>query len=90
MAFPANINLSALNGTNGFTVYGAPGDRGGNSVASAGDVNGDGFADIIIGAYFADPNGVINAGAAYVVFGTASGLPPTSTCRAWMAPTASS
>ncbi len=47
-----------LNGGNGFRLDGvAAGDRSGRSVAGAGDVNGDGFADVIIGAYGADPNG---------------------------------
>ena len=45
----------------------------GRSVASAGDVNGDGFADLIVGALGADPNG-IHSGASYVVFGKAVGL----------------
>ena len=45
----------------------------GCSVASAGDVNGDGFADLIVGAYGADPNGA-ESGASYVVFGKASGF----------------
>ena len=56
--FGANLNLSALDGTNGFQISGeAAGDESGYSVSSAGDVNGDGFADLFIGAHRADPNG---------------------------------
>ena len=74
MAFPANIDLSSLDGSSGFRLSGAAaGDTAGWSVASAGDVNGDGFDDIIIGARDADPNGS-NSGASYVVFGKASGF----------------
>ena len=40
----------ALHGTNGFVVNGQAGDNSGSSVASAGDVNGDGIADLVIGA----------------------------------------
>jgi SdrD B-like protein/FG-GAP repeat protein/VCBS repeat protein len=43
------------------------------SVASAGDVNGDGFADVIVGAPGYD-NGQTNEGRAYVYLGGASGL----------------
>jgi Ca2+-binding RTX toxin-like protein len=38
------------------------------SVSSAGDVNGDGFDDLIVGAFGADPNGS-SSGSSYVVFG---------------------
>ena len=49
--FPAEIDLSSLDGSNGFKLSGvAAGDYSGRSVASAGDVNGDGFADLIVGA----------------------------------------
>lgn len=51
----------------------------GTSVASAGDVNGDGYADVIIGAFFFD-NGETNEGRAFVYQGGATGL---STTAAW-------
>ena len=70
-AFPANINLSALNGTNGFKLSGvAADDFSGRAVSTAGDVNGDGVDDLLIGAPRADPNGNYS-GASYVVFGRA-------------------
>ena len=66
------LDLSALNGANGFTLTGTdPDDRSGRSVSSAGDVNGDGYDDLIIGAHRADPNGA-NSGETYVVYGGAS------------------
>ena len=62
--FPANFNLSLINGSNGFAINGGKdGDKSGYSVSSAGDINGDGFKDIIVGAWQADPNGLSNAGA---------------------------
>ena len=70
-----NVHLSRLNGTNGFKFVGeAAGDFSGASV-SAGDVNGDGFDDVITGAAEADPNGAAS-GATYVVFGASSEFPP--------------
>jgi Ca2+-binding RTX toxin-like protein len=73
--FGAGLDLSTLNGSNGFAINGiAVGDQSGNSVSSAGDVNGDGFDDLIIGALGASPNGIRNAGQSYVVFGSNSGF----------------
>ena len=72
--FTASIDLSSLNGSNGFTLYGIDSsDYSGFAISNAGDVNGDGYADILIGAYAADPNGT-DSGEAYLVFGKASGF----------------
>jgi hypothetical protein len=67
----AAIDLSAIAaGSGGFVINGQSlNDRSGISVASAGDVNGDGLADLIVGAYLSDPTAGINAGRSYVVFG---------------------
>ena len=73
--FTADVDLSSLDGNDGFRLDGAAADdKRGQSVSGAGDVNGDGFADLIIGAYSADPNGDSQAGESYVVFGKASGF----------------
>ena len=77
--FGANLNLSSLNGSNGFKLSGVTaGDQSGFSAASAGDVNDDGFADLIIGAYAADPHGS-SSGASYVVLGVKPGSAVTRT-----------
>jgi len=49
----------------------------GNSVSTAGDVNGDGYSDVIVGASWYD-NGETNEGMAFVYHGSASGLSATS------------
>ena len=66
------IPLSSLDGSNGFILNGIAGDRSGRSVSSAGDVNGDGYDDLIFGAFDADPNGDSYAGETYIVYGGAS------------------
>ena len=43
-------------------------NKNGYSVATAGDINGDGFSDLITGAYATSTN-VVNSGASYVIFG---------------------
>ena len=64
--FPAAFELSRINGFNGFKLDGeAGGDYSGYSVSPAGDVNGDGYADLLIGA----PYYAINTGRSYVVYG---------------------
>jgi len=69
------VDLGAL-GSGGFRIDGFDaGDRSGFSVSGAGDVNGDGLADLIVGAIGAAPNGDRYAGESYLVFGTASSTP---------------
>jgi hypothetical protein len=69
--FPASLDLASLDGSNGFKIKGeAAGDSAGIIVSSAGDVNGDGKADLIIGAPGAAVGTGFDGGAAYIVFGT--------------------
>ncbi len=49
-------------------------DYFGKSVSSAGDVNGDGYSDLVIGAFGADPQGRVGAGTASVFHGSAMGV----------------
>jgi hypothetical protein len=72
MGAAGSVDLSSLDGANGFRINGASSFYGaGAAVAGAGDVNGDGAADVLIGAPGAGPN-VENSGASYVVFGISS------------------
>ncbi len=74
LATPSVIDLSSLNGQNGFRLDGATSfDRLGKSVSDAGDVNGDGFDDVIIGDYEAASNEFLS-GSSFVVFGKATGF----------------
>jgi hypothetical protein len=69
--FDPSLNLSDLDGSNGFVISGLSSyERLGSSVSGAGDVNGDGFDDLLVGAPIATPDGLQNpAGSSYVVFG---------------------
>src|SRR5215475_10254427 len=75
---PPVINVTDLVGWNGFRIAGSGfNEAAGSSVASAGDLNGDGFADVIVGA---PGNGFYTNDAAYVFFGRAhEDIPEPST-----------
>ena len=66
--------VSGADGTSRFTLHGvAPMDLFGYSLACAGDVDGDGFSDLVIGAYGNDDFGP-EAGTAYVFSGQSGAL----------------
>lgn len=68
------FNIGSLNGTNGFFIRGnSPKSLTGRSVSGAGDVNGDGISDVIVGA-FPQFFPVYNS---FVVFGSREGFPKT-------------
>ncbi len=69
-SFEPSLDSSDLNGINGFTLKSPASERFGFSVANAGDINGDGYDDLVIGAPSASPNGNSKAGKTYVAFGS--------------------
>jgi Ca2+-binding RTX toxin-like protein len=72
----ASISSATLGISDGLVIVGTPatGDAFGMDVASAGDVNGDGAADLIIGAWRGNIGGFAR-GAAYIIYGV---LPTTA------------
>ncbi|MFM7003569.1 MAG: beta strand repeat-containing protein, partial [Limnohabitans sp.] len=71
-----NVNLSdVLNNIGGFAIIGQGAqDLSGYSVGAAGDVNGDGLADLIVGAPGYDAaHGSVQTGRSYMIFGSKSG-----------------
>ncbi len=75
----ASIDLGSITPVQGRTLYGADAfDLSGSAVNSAGDLNGDGYDDFIVGAFLSDGEGNLkrNAGESYVIYGNPS-LPTT-------------
>ena len=69
---PQLLDTTNLDPDEGFIIQGdGPADLLGMSVAGAGDVNGDGLADLIVGAYQAANTGGGDAGEAYILYGKA-------------------
>ncbi|HEV8701099.1 MAG TPA: integrin alpha [Candidatus Polarisedimenticolia bacterium] len=76
---PGGPAIPGIPGTASWSALGEDGDRYGWSVASAGDVNGDGFGDLIVGAPQADvPDADTNEGRAFVYLGAPGGLVPAA------------
>ncbi len=72
---------SGLSTTPSWLVYGGCATATfGSSVAAAGDVNHDGYDDVIVGAPGYDLPGLTNCGAAFIFLGSESGL---QTIPAW-------
>lgn len=68
--FPSVFELADIDGINGLVITGINAqDKSGNALANAGDINGDGVTDLLIGGPGHDANGIEDAGQAYVVFG---------------------
>lgn len=77
-AGPFQLDADALGEGTGFKIVHTGPDGSvdlGASVAGAGDVNGDGLDDLIIGAPRTDSGGFPDAGAAYVLYGRVDGFP---------------
>jgi hypothetical protein len=77
-AYVYHGSASGLSQTADWTVESDQVDAGlGNSVSAAGDVNNDGYADVIVGASHFD-NGQVDEGCAFVFHGSTSGLSATA------------
>ncbi len=75
--FHGSMNGIAANAA--VVMVGEAGGGFGFSVAGAGDVNGDGFGDLIVGEPFLVTSEMLHTGVAAVFHGSMSGIPATST-----------
>lgn len=70
VGFQRTLDVKSLDGSNGFRFA-----SGATDLKRAGDVNGDGLADFLVGNANASPNGLTGAGVSYVIFGSDSAFP---------------
>ncbi|MCR8547416.1 tandem-95 repeat protein [Salipiger sp. P9] len=80
----AGIDLSTLNGSDGFRIDGAAGARlGYGAITAAGDFNNDGIDDLALLSLL-DPavDGSDGTGRAYVIYGSEAGMPATLSVEA--------
>jgi len=68
------FDMSNMSVTQGFRIDGPSNSYLGISVSAAGDFNGDGIDDLMIGTYYQDQS----SGSAYVIFGHQTNSPPTN------------
>jgi hypothetical protein len=69
--YPAVLDVNSLNGVNGFAIPALNiGDRLGSDLDFIGDLNGDGFDDIVIGSQEQNNTGFKLGGTAYIIFGS--------------------
>ncbi len=72
-ATQTDLDLNTLTAAQGFRIDGAAAyDQSGCSVSGAGDVNGDGRDDVVIGADTAGNNVRFSSGSSYVIYGAAT------------------
>jgi glycosylphosphatidylinositol phospholipase D len=74
-AYKGTMDWKTLQPRRSLTLSGASsGEQAGFALANAGDINGDGVTDVVIGAPFANVRGV-NSGRSYVLYGSRVGFP---------------
>lgn len=73
-SFGTSVNAETLTGFNGFTIVAPARERAGLTLGAAGDVNGDGYEDLLVGLPHAPGSHQVRAGAVYLVFGRAGGF----------------
>lgn len=75
----AEISATALDGANGFALFNAGANQGaGAAVAGGGDLNGDGFGDVVVGIPGYDTGAPRNSGTAFVLFGDGAVVDPAA------------
>ena len=63
--FDAVMDMSSLNGENGFMISSQQASQLGHAVSAAGDINDDGIDDLMV----SDPDAAEGAGITHVIFG---------------------